>query len=426
MKVQVEETSQIERKLAIEVEGERVTQELDRAYAALNRQVKIAGFRSGKVPRRILESRFKQDVESDVIKRVVESAYFEAVRTQKLEPVSSPQISNNGPLVANTPFSFQVRVEIKPRLEAKDYRGLPLKKVEIKVEDTEVEQRLQQLRDRFARLDPVEGRDVVQAGDYVVVDSEAFIEGKSFTDSKQENVTFEAAPGELTEGKVAALEGVKVGEAKEFDYVFPQSHADDAVKGKTAHFKLAVKALKREVKPEINDEFAKETGGGDTLEALKARIRLDLERSKRSQAEGDERQEIFKFLIERNPFEAPKAMVERGIDVLLDAALRNMARSGLDPRTLNLDFNRLREEMRERATSEVKGTLLLEAVALKEGILPSDEDVEKRIEQFAVEANTALVQVRKHFKDPEQRQNLLLRVREEKTIEFLRSNASYS
>jgi len=425
MKVQVEELSPIERKLSIEVEGERVAQELDRAYAALNRQVKIAGFRPGKIPRRILESRFRQDVEGDVIKRVVENAYFEAVTKENLEPVSNPQISN-GPLAPNAPFSFQARVEVKPKLDAKDYRGLPLKKIEVKVEDAEVEQRLNSLRDRFGRLEPVEGRDVAQPGDYVMVDSEASIDGKEFPGSKQENVTFEVAQGELAEGKVAALEGVKVGEAKELDYVFPQDYAVEEVKGKTAHFKLSVKALKREVKPELNDDFAKETGGGDTLDALKTRIRSDLEKSKRTQAEIDERQEMFKSLIERNAFEVPKAMVERAIDMMLDGALRNMARGGLDPRTLNLDFSKLRDEMRERATTEVKGSLLLEAVALKEGISPSDEELEKKIEQIAGEASTAVSQVRKHFKDPEQRRSLMLRVREEKTIEFLRANASYS
>lgn len=425
MKVQVEELSPIERKLSIEVEGEKVAQELDRAYAALNRQVKIAGFRPGKIPRRILESRFKQDVESDVVRRVVEMAYFQAIREHNIEAVSNPQVTN-GPLQPNQPFSFQARVEVKPKVQPKDYRGLPLKRTEVKVEDAEVDQRIQQLRDRFGRLEPVEGRDTAQAEDYAVVDYDAQLDGKPFPGSKAENITIHVAPGELVESKCAALEGVKVGDTKELDYAFPPDYGVEEVKGKTAHFKLHVKGLKREVKPELNNEFAKEVGAGQTLDELKAKIRGDLEKSKRVQTEADERQALFQALIERNAFEVPRAMVDRAIDIMLESALRSMARGGIDPRTLNLDFNRLREEMRDRATTEVKGSLLLEAISEKEAITASDEDFEKKVEQLAAEANTAASQVRKHFKDPDQRRNLMLRLREEKTVEFLKANASYS
>ena len=425
MKVQVEELSPIERKLSIEVEGEKVAQELDRAYAALNHQVKIPGFRPGKIPRRILETRFKQDVENDVIRRVVESSYFQAVREQKLEPVSNPQITN-GPLQPNAPFSFQARVEVKPKVEAKDYRSLPLKRTEIKVEDADVEARLNQLRERFTSLEPVEGRDVAQAGDYALIDYTGTVDGKEFPGGKAENITVEVAAGEFAESKVAALEGVKVGETKEIDYAFPADYGVKEVEGKTTHISMQLKAIKREVKPELNDEFAKETGGGDTLEALRAKIRSDLEKGKRSQAEADERLNLFTELITRNDFLVPKGMVDRAIDMLLENALRSMARSGIDPRQLNLDFTRLREEMREKATTEVKGSLLLEAIAEKEAIAPSDDDLEKKIEQLATEANTAVSQVRKHFKDPDQRRSLFLRLREEKTIEFLKANATYS
>src|SRR5712664_1219530 len=134
MKVQVEETSPIERKLSIEVEPGTVSQELNRAYAALSRQVKVAGFRPGKVPRRILEQRFKQEVESDVIRRVMERAYSEAIREHKVEVVSAPRVTNEA-LRPDAPFRFQARVDVKPKIEPKDYLELPLKKVEHKVDD---------------------------------------------------------------------------------------------------------------------------------------------------------------------------------------------------------------------------------------------------------------------------------------------------
>ncbi|WP_225412372.1 trigger factor [Stigmatella hybrida] len=426
MKVQVEELSPVEKKLSIEVDSTRVADELTRAYTALGRQVKLPGFRQGKVPRRILEQRFRQQVEDDVIQRVVQSAYVEAVREHKVEVVSQPQVTNTG-LKTGAPFSFEARVEVKPKLELKEYKELPLKKTEVTVDDAQVNEQLEKMRQSLTRLEPVEGRDVGQAGDVATVDYEAFIDGQPFAGSKAEDVAVNIAPGELVESNLAALEGVKVGETKELDYAFPPDYRVEEVKGKTAHFKMHVKGLKSKIVPELNDEFAKETGAGvETLEALRAKVKADLERSQRAKAEAEDREAVIKGLVERNPFEVPKAMVERAIDSMLEGAVRQMARSGLDVRNLNLDFLRLRDEMRERAVQEVKGTLLFEAIAEKEGIQASDGDVDKKIEELAAEAGQPVAAVRKYFNKPEDRMGLSLRLREEKTIEFLKAQAKYS
>ncbi|HLM46418.1 MAG TPA: trigger factor [Myxococcaceae bacterium] len=426
MKVQVEELSPIEKKLSIEVENARVAEELTRAYTALSKQVKLPGFRQGKVPRRILEQRFREQVEDEVIQRVVQNAWLEAVREHKVEAVAPPQVTNNSGLKADGPFSFEARVEVKPKVEAKDYQGLPLTRTDTNVADSDVDARLEELRQSMARLEPVEGRDVAQAGDFATVDYVATVEGTDFPGSKADGVTVELAPGELVESNVAALEGSKVGDVKELDYAFPADYRVEQVKGKTARFKFTVKGLKKKVVPELNDDFAKETNEAQSLEELRTKIRTDLEQGKRSKAQNDERAAILTALIERNAFDVPKSMVERTIDNMLEGQLRNMARMGMDPRRLNLDFARLREDLRERATQEVKGALLIEAIAQKENIQASDADVDKKLEELAAEAKQPIDVVRKYFKGAEERQGLSLRLREEKTIEFLKGQAKYS
>ncbi|HZH79105.1 MAG TPA: trigger factor [Archangium sp.] len=426
MKVQVEELSPIEKKLSIEVENARVAEELTRAYTALSKQVKLPGFRQGKVPRRILEQRFREQVEDEVIQRVVQNAWLEAVREHKVEAVAPPQVTNNSGLKADGPFSFEARVEVKPKVEAKDYQGLPLTRTDTNVADADVDARLEELRQSMARLEPVEGRDVAQAGDFATVDYVATVEGTDFPGSKADGVTVELAPGELVESNVAALEGPKVGDVKELDYAFPADYRVEQVKGKTARFKFTVKGLKKKVVPELNDDFAKETNEAQSLEELRTKIRTDLEQGKRSKAQNDERAAILTALIERNAFDVPKSMVERTIDNMLEGQLRNMARMGMDPRRLNLDFARLREDLRERATQEVKGALLIEAIAQKENIQASDADVDKKLEELAAEAKQPIDVVRKYFKGAEERQGLSLRLREEKTIEFLKGQAKYS
>ncbi len=424
MKVQVEELSPVEKKLSIEVDSQRVADELTRAYTTIGKQVRLPGFRQGKVPRRILEQKFREQVEDDVIQRVVQSAYVEAITQHNVEPVSQPQVTNSG-IKPGAPFTFEARVEVKPKLEAKDYKELPLKKTETAVNDAQVDEQLEKMRQSGSRLEPVTDRDVARAGDFAAVDYEATIDGKPFTGSKAEGVTAEIIPGELVDSNIAALEGVKVGDTKEIDYAFPQDYRVEEVKGKTAHFKLHLKGLKTKIVPELNDDFAKEAGAENAAD-LRAKVRANLEATQKSKAQLEERDALIQSLVERNPFEVPKAMVERAIDSMLESAVRQMQRSGLDVRNMGLDFMRLRDEMRERAVQEVKGTLLFEAIAEKEGIQATDADIEKKLEELATEAGQPVANVRKYFARQEDRQGLSLRLREEKTIEFLKAQAKYS
>ncbi|RKH05205.1 trigger factor [Corallococcus sp. CA053C] len=425
MKVQVEELSPIEKKLSIEVDNARVAEELNRAYAALSGQVKLPGFRQGKVPRRILEQRFREQVEDDVIQRVVQKAYLDAVREHKVEAVASPQVTNSG-LKPNAPFNFEARVEVKPRVEAKDYEGVALTKIDTSVTDEAVNEQIERMRQSLGRIEPVTDRDAVAAGDQVTIDFEAKVEGNPFPGSKADGIGVRVQAGELIEGNIAALEGVKVGESKDIDYVFPQDYQAEEVRGKTATFHITVKELKKAVVPELNDAFAKETGVAQSMDELRTKVRSDLEKAKKNQSQVDERDALIKALLEKNAFDVPRAMVERAIDSMMEGAFRQMQRQGIDPRQLNLDFNRLREEMREKAVLEVKGTLLFEAIAQQQNIQASEEDVDKRIEDLAIEANQPVAQVKKYFKGPDERLGLSLRLREEKTIEFLKGRAKYS
>jgi trigger factor len=424
MKVRVEEVSPIERKLSIEVEQSRVANELDRAYSQLSRQVKIAGFRPGKVPRRIIEQRFREQVEDDVIRKMVDHAYKEAVREHHVEAVSNPQVTNDR-LHPNEPFTFQARVQVKPKIEAKDYLELSLKKVDAAVTEAKVDEQLEKIQQSLSRLEPVEGREAAQAGDFALVDYEGTIDGKELPGSKSENVTVEVAPGELYESKVQALEGARIGSTVEVATAFPEDHAAQQLRGKRARFKVYLKALKAKVVPELNDDLAQEMQAGKSLADLRAKVRSDLEKIALAKAASEEREQIAKALIERNPFEVPAVMVERAAEMLLDGALRAMARGGVDLRRVNLDVGKLLEEMRPRGLGEVKAALLFEAIANQEKIEVPEEEVDRKIEEIAKDSGQALPKVKRHFANPEERRNLSQKLREEKTVDFLKARAKY-
>jgi trigger factor len=276
-------------------------------------------------------------------------------------------------------------------------------------------------------LEPLVGRDVAQKGDLCVIDYDASIDGKDFPGSKAQDITVEVAPGELVEANLPQLEGVKLKEKKEFDYAFPADYRVEEVKGKTAKFTVTLKELKSKKVPGLDDAFAEATGAGvHTFKELRDRIRKDLELAQKRNIDNDEREAIINALIERNKFEVPRAMTDHAMNMMLENALQIMARSGMDPNTTNLDWNKLREDFRPRAEAEVRGALMFEALAKQEKIEVSDEDVEKKLEAIAEESGNPLSQVRKAYKTQESKDNLKTRVREEKTIAFLKSAATYS
>lgn len=422
MKVtQVEDLSSIEKRLSIEVEPALVEKELSAAYNNLAKQVKIPGFRAGKVPRRILEQRFKGEVEADVVRRVQLLGFLDALKETNVPAVGDPQFSG-GTLEANKPFAYSARVEIKPTIEVKNYKGLELEKFDGSVDEARVTEQLDRMRNQRTELVDVEGRDVVQKGDLAVIDFDATKDGQPFPGNTGRDVTVEVIDGQLIEGNLPELEGMKKGETKDINYTFPADYRVDEIKGQTAKFAVTVKVIKTKKTPELDDVFAK-TMGEESADALKARVRKDLERAAKNRAEADEREAMFKALAKVNPFELPTAMLNRGIDFMLDSALGGLARSGMDPSMLQLDWGKLRDELRPRAEVEVRGQLLVEAIANAEKIEATPEEVAARLQKFADDAGVPLAVAQKQYASQEAQEGLKSRAREEKVFAFLKQHA---
>jgi trigger factor len=425
LEVKVEETSPIERTLSVTVPASRVKKRIDNAYWSLAATVRLPGFRPGKAPRRMLEQRYHQQVEDQVVRDLQEKSYLEAIEDYNVDAVSSPSLSNGG-FKPDAPFTFTAKVQVRPKVNPTDYAGLELVKREATVTDQQVDERMEAIRQRMARLDPVEGRDVAKSGDYATVDYVATVDGVEFPGSKAENVKVEVAPGELVQSRCAALEGVKVGETKTLDYTFPADYQVEAVRGKTAKFQITVKGLRTQVTPALDDAFAKEIGGGETVAEMREKVRSDLLAAERNKLRQAERDEVIAKLLERNPFEVPEAMVEHAVDNMLQSALRSMARSGLDPAQLRMDMRALRGELKDKAVQEVKGTLALEAICRKENVDVVEADLEAKIQELAKETSNTVETIRNALEDPSVKRQFYEKLREEKTIEFLKARAKYS
>ena len=426
MKIEVEAVSPVQKKVTVEVDPERVAKELDRAYATLGRRVKLRGFRAGKVPRNVLERNFRDEVERDVVQKLVTAGFDDAVREQDIQAVAPPRVDlQETGLKAAEPFRFTATVEVKPKLEPKDYKGLEATRRPVEVIDQAVSDELTRIQDGTAQLVPVEGRFDAQDGDYAVIDHEGTVEGKPFDGSKAEGVTVRVGQGDIADGLIPQLAGKKLGDTFEFDQTFPADHRLEWVRGKVAHFKMTLKGLKMRQVPSLDDEFAKDLGveGVDSLEKLRARIREDLTKREQRRSDIELRDALVKAALAKNDFEVPPALVERAIDMMIGGAGERMARQGLDIRQMGLDLPRLRAELRDQALVQVKGALLLEAIADTEKIEVNEADVEAEIAKTASELNLPLAKVQQQMRSGESRLALRNRIMEDKALAFLTSEA---
>jgi trigger factor len=386
--------------------------------------VKLKGYRQGHVPRRLVERYFGDDVKKDVAQKLVTGSIHEALAEHKLDPVAPPRVEN-GAVEAGQPFKYTATVEVRPRVEPKDYQGLQVPQVEVEVTDAQVEERIEEMRKQQAMFVPVEGRDVVEAGDFVSVDYQGFIDGAPLRGAKREGVLLEVVPGSMLENKAEGLLGARVGETRELGVTFPADYAVEDLRNKEGRFKVVVKNLKTRDTPALDDAFVQDLGGeAKTLAELREKLKAEMVQQMKERAEGERREKMLEALVARNPIEAPPALVERNVDAMLQGMLEGFMRRGLDPRQLGLDVDRMRDELRQRALLEVKGYLLLEAIAEKEKIEASEEDLDKHFEKLSGELKQPAEKIRAAFRRQDSLDSLKGRLRQDKALAFLLSTAN--
>ena len=425
MKIQVEKLSPVEKKVTVEIEPAEVAKEIDRAYASLGRRVKLRGFRPGKAPRTVLERNFKDQVEADVVEKLVQKSFQEATKEQALEAVAAPRVQvAEGGIGPDRPFSYTARVEVKPVITPKDYRGIAVTRKAVEVTDATVDAEIERLRQSFGEMNPVEGRDVAELGDWAVIDYQGSVDGKPFDGGTAEGALIQVKDGNFFAGEMAVLQGRKVGEAFETTQPFPADFRDPALAGKSGTFSITLKSLRTQKVPALDDAFAKEVGieGVETLAALRDRVRSDLEKREKRRVEAEERDALVKGALERNEFEVPPALVERTIDAMVENTAQRLARQGVDIRQLDLDLGRIRGDMREQALLTVKAALLLEAIAVAEKVEVGEQDEQDEIQRRAAEMGVppARLQVK-----GEGREALRQRIREDKVVAILAAAANY-
>jgi trigger factor len=289
-----------------------------------------------------------------------------------------------------------------------------------------VSDELTKIQDQMAQLVPVEGRFDAQEGDWAVIDHEGTIDGLPFDGGKAEGVTVKVAPGAISEGNLEQLKGRKLGDTVELDEPFAQDHRNEALRGKVAHMKVTLRGLKTRQLPSLDDALAKDLGieGVETLDQLRARIRTDLEKREKRRADSELHDALVTAALAKNEFEVPPALVERAIDAMFEGAAERFARSGIDIRRLELDFARMRADLRDQALRQVRQALLLEAIAVAEKVEVTEEDLEAELAKIAGELGAPLAKVQQQMRGKDAKAALRNRIREDKALALLASAAT--
>jgi trigger factor len=427
MNVSVEEISSIKRKLSVEIPGDQVTKEVDTFYKDLGKKAKIKGFRQGKVPRSILERHFKEYVKAEVVQKLIEETYPAALSQASLEPVSPPAVEP-GELDSGKPFQYSATLEIKPAITLEPYVGLNIEGKKEDLKDEELEGRLKGLQELHSSLKTVGEPRPIAAGDYVILDYEAWLDGKPLEDARATDFSVEVGSGRFVQGVEEQLVGLKPEEERDIDVSFPEDYGYKKWAGKTVSFHVKIKEIKEKILPPLDDEFAQDVGGYASLEELRSKLRGEIETEKALLLDRQLKDQIIDRLLQANSFEIPESLVGEQTKALLSDTKMRLAAQGLDLKRLNVTEDKLQEEYKETAKKQVQTFLILEKISGQEGISVSDEEVDNRLKEISEKSHQSLDTVKRYYEKndliPEVKGGIL----REKTLDFLlqKANVTYS
>jgi len=422
MKVTVEELSPCKRALHVELPPEQVAATMEATLKELSRKIHVPGFRRGKVPPQIIQRRFQSDIQEEVLRELIPDSYREALTQVDFTPVGQPRVEDVH-FHAGEPLRYRAVVEVKPPVEVKDYRGIPLERKAVEVTDQEVDRALEFLREDAAEYVPMEGWPALR-DDLIVLDHESTIHGKPFKGGSGKNLTLLLGRGGYLPGFEEQVVGLQKGDSKQFRLTFPADYPRKDLAGRTAEFKVTVKEVKKRRVPELNDEFAKTVGDVDSVAALRDKLREQLKARKTREQEAELKRAMLEKLAAAHEVELPETLVEAEAGSLLQEMLSTVRASGGRLQGLAENAEALTARAFELARRRVKESLLLEAVARQENLAVSDAEVDAEIEAMAAaypaEGGAA---VRRAMKDPGRRAGLTARLLERKALDFLYQQA---
>ncbi|MBP8718087.1 MAG: trigger factor, partial [Candidatus Atribacteria bacterium] len=405
----------------VTVEQEQVEQAFKGIYRELSQKVKIPGFRSGRVPVNILEMNLgKEYLNHQVAERLIKDSYTKAIEDSKLDPIDVPKI-DLVQIEKGKPFIYKMVLEVKPDFAIPALDDITIEKKKPEINELEVEEELEKIRENYSKLKPVEDRES-RIGDFLIVDYEVFLDGKPLENSKREKQLIqlgERAPREFNKNLV----GLKPGDEKEVTVKFPENHPDKQIAGKEIIYQVKLSEIKVKELPELDDNLAKSVGDYQTLEELKEHIRKQLTEQAKYEAEREFYESLMEKVAEKCNFEVPEVLIERQLENMMkdleeDLKERNISLADYY-QMIKADEDKVKKEYRVIAEKQIKRELIIDKIIQDDKITATEEDVNKKIEEIAESTNQKPLKVRAMFEKNDSLDNLKEQIKREKAMAIL-------
>lgn len=388
--------------LKITLPAEEVNKGFKKAVAKIAGQVNIPGFRKGKAPRNIIEMHYgKEAVKQEAFELVANQCYTEALEQEKLIPVSDPKVEDSV-FEENKDMELTIKVTLKPEVKLGDYKELHVEKEAVEVTDEAVEEQVQGIRSRHAKMVEAEEGAVIEKGDFAIIDFAGTVDGEPFSGGEGKGYPLEVGSNSFIPGFEDQLVGLKKGDSTDVDVTFPEEYFVKELAGKQAIFKVNVQDVKRKELPELTDEYVAANSDCKTVEELRASYKERMQKAAENNAQIAYEKALIDLAVANAEFEVPEIMIEDRVTQMIDEM-----RMSLEARKLTLeqymqysgiDMKQLRERQHDAAVENVKTDLVLDAIAKAENIQVSMEDVDSELSAIASQHGATLEDVKKIIK----------------------------
>ena len=411
--------------LKIEMEKEKVDEALKQAYKKVVKDVDISGFRKGKVPRKVLEARFGKEVlHKDALDILIPQGYSKALKETEIEPIDQPDITDFYIQEGDT-ANFTAEVEVKPEVELGEYNDLGIEKEDNEVTEEEIDREIDSARDKHSQLVSSD-KEVVEDNDFVIIDFEGKKDGEKFPGGSAEEYSLEIGSNTFIPGFEEQLIGAKVGEELELNITFPEDYNAEDLAGQEVIFDVEIKEIKEKKLPGLDDDFAKEVSDFDTFEEYKSSITENLQNSKKDRVEREYENKLIEKVSDNVQVNIPDKMVENELDKMYQNFAQSISQQGMDIEDylnyMGMDEQEWREKNWEAAYNRTKSNLVLEAIAEKENIEVSEEEIEEQIKEIAENNEQDPEQIKTFLQMQGQLNELRNGLKMGKTIDYLKEN----
>ena len=378
MQVTIDDKSTVNKNIHVEISSSDVLKELNKAYKELNKTASIKGFRTGKIPRTVLERRFARNVHADISSRLIQDAYAEVVKENQFDVLATPIFTPEKPeILPGKDFVFDIALEVRPKLETIEFKGLELKKNMYQVTDEEINAQLGMIQRNLAVKEPVTEERPVKESDFVLIDYQGFVDGTPFNATpKVENYVMPIGSNMLPEAFSTKLIGAIPRQELEIEVVYPDNGTNTELAGKTVTYKLLLKEIQEQVLPPIDDTLAEKLGNFETLDELKKTITANIQQGINRRIHHELSEQIFTHLLAKNEFEVPNILVEPELDGIVADIEQNFKQKNITLEERGLSPESIREKYKGVAEQQARRHILLAKIIDQEKIGLNDEELE--------------------------------------------------